>query len=193
MRASEILKESVTFSPVKLKKFDDGREYWTSDDFETEDPNGEACWVCDGTGVDPRSSADRQVACDYCNGKKILPSIIKNYTELNVANANAAAIADMLGYPEDTYGGIIPLEKLPEIRRKLIKLKNGDISNLTQEPTMDQGGMRRYTNDNGMTAIGRGPKMYDFGRSHSQVTHYIDTLLTLIDFCQKNGAALGWA
>lgn len=99
----------------------------------------------------------------------------------------------MLGYPEDGYSGIIPHDQLAEVRRKLIKIKNGDISQHTVDPSMSQSPMRKYTNDDGMPAIGRGPKIYDMGRSNEQVMRYIDTLLSLIDFCQKNGAALGWA
>lgn len=192
MRLDEILNESITFEPCVEIEYAPGKKAWSSEPFQQEDPNGEECWACDGSGIDIQSREDNPVPCGYCKGSKRIPSYIKHYNELNVSNSNGVAIAEILGMSAEDYSGLIPHEQLVDVRRKLIRLKNGDLNQFTDEPTVDQGGMRRYTDDNGMTAIGRGPKVYYGGRSNEQVMRYIDSLLALIDFCQKNNAALGW-
>lgn len=188
MRLKEILNESITFAPARLK-IENGRKIFSLADFEkaTEKP----CWVCDGTGEDKYASEfGQKYSCEYCKGRKVFTDY-EMPVELNVSNANAQAIIDMLGLEFD-YSGYIPPERMPELRRKLIKLKNGEIDAYTKEPTKQQGPVRRYKDDDGMDRIGRGATVYDFGRSNEQVKRYIDKLLELLDFAQKNDAIVTW-
>jgi len=34
--------------------------------------------------------------------------------------------------------------------------------------------------------------MHDMGRSRSQVEHYVDSLMAMIQYAQKHNAAIGW-
>jgi GH24 family phage-related lysozyme (muramidase) len=52
--------------------------------------------------------------------------------------------------------------------------------------------MRAYKDDNGQSRIGKGATMHDIGRSHAQVERYIDSLLSLMDFAQKNDCDVVW-
>jgi len=197
MRLDEILNESVTFGVARLENINGHKVY--SDPFEKEVE--EPCWVCDGTGKesqreytddDGKVHPSQEYTCEYCKGKKTTKTYKPTYNELNVANGNAMEIQRMLGLDPD-YSGAINNIDLPVFRRKLIKLKNTNFSSHTREPETTQSSMRAYKDDNGQDRIGRGPKVIDMGRSHSQVERYIDSLLYLIDFAQKNNCDLVWA
>ncbi len=85
-------------------------------------------------------------------------------------------------------------EQLPGIMRKLIQLKNQDSSQRTQEPTTIHPKMQKSTDDNGVTHIGKsGATIHNMGRSQSQLDRYIDTLIKMVQFAQKNDAVIGWA
>jgi hypothetical protein len=187
MKIKELLQESITFSPVKLKKSDHG-EYWTSEEFEKQQAT--TCFVCDGTGKE--TYGDQSYECGYCKGAGEVNEIVSTAPELNVSNSNGIAIQEMLGLDAD-YSGVIPYEELPNLIRKLIKLKNQSVSQYTQEPNKSQGSMGSWEDEQGQTHIGRkGPTMYDFGRSQQQVESYIERLIKLIQFAQKHNASIGW-
>lgn len=185
MRASEFIKESVTFNVAKEKEYAPGKKAWSDEEFgkHVEAP----CWVCDGTGIDPNGNRGE---CDYCHGTKVTKEWQSDAPELNVANANAAAILDMLGL-ERAYGGVWTPEQLPAIMKKLVKLKNTDTSGYTQEPTVSLGQMLRRKID-GVDTIGRGPTMHDMGRSQGQVTRYIDKLMEIVKYAQEHGAGVSF-
>lgn len=197
MRVSEILNEGITFGVGRLGDHN-GQKYY-SDPFSKE--VNVTCFVCDGVGTEEFGGYDDQDGkhipkyrheCRMCNGKGTNTEWKSDADELSVSNSNAFAILDMLGIDEPDYSGSIKKETFPELKRQLIKLKNTDFSQHTQAPTKDVGRMRSYTDDSGQSSIGRGPTMYDAGRSHSQVERYIDKLLSLMDFAQKNDCDLVW-
>jgi len=196
MRFNEILNESVTFGVARLEDRNGQKVY--SDPFMKK--TQERCFVCDGTGKETYGGYDDadgkhvpkyEVECGMCHGKGTNEEWRSDAGELNVANSNAMAIQEMLGIEPD-YSGAIKKEDFPAIRRRLIKIKNKDITPYTQEPTKSGGEMRSYTDDQGQSSIGRGAIMHDFGRSHAQVERYIDSLLSLMDFAQKNDCDLVW-
>jgi len=196
MRLDEILRESVTFGVARLETRD-GQQYYT-DPFSKKVK--EKCWVCHGTGKetyggytddDGKEHPKSEHECGMCHGQGEIDDWKTDAQELNVANSNAMEIQRMLGLEPD-YSGAIKKEDFPAFRRHLIKLKNSDISGYTQEPTVDRGKMRASTDDTGQARIGRGPTMHDMGRSHAQVVRYIDSLLSLMDFAQKNDCDLVW-
>jgi len=190
MRLDEILKESVTFGVARLENRDGQKVY--SDPFVKKEM--EKCWVCKGTGqetyggyedADGKHHPESKHTCGMCHGKGENEEWRTSYNELNVANGNAMEIQRMLGIDPD-YSGAIKHDDLPAFRRHLIKLKNSDISGHTQEPNTEVGKMRAYKDDSGQSRIGKGATMHDAGRSHAQVERYIDSLLSLMDFAQKN-------
>lgn len=197
MRLSEILNESVTFGVAKLENID-GKQYYT-DPFSKKVM--EPCWVCDGTGQetqreytddDGKHHPAYKYECGMCRGKGKFEDFKTDAPELNVANGNAMEIQRMLGLDAD-YSGSISHADLPAFRRHLIKIKNGDMSSHVAEPKKEVGKMRSYTDDEGQSRIGRGPTMIDSGRSHAQVERYIDSLLSIMDFAQKNNLDVTWA
>lgn len=185
MKIQEIISESVTFSPSILKKSKHG-EYWTDEDFRKEVEK--TCWVCDGTGQED------QYTCRYCKGSgKIKEWEFEDPNlELNVSNSNAMYILRTLGLEPD-YSGIIPNNKLPELLRKLIKLKNDEISKYTIDPSTERRKPTTSTDSSGVTHISHGPRIYHGGVSENQVTRYLDRLISMAKFAQKHGASISWA
>ena len=98
----------------------------------------------------------------------------------------------MLGLDPD-YSGVIYNKELPELMRKLIKVKNLDISSHTKDTSIEKSQIKPYTDERGVTHIGSGPTMIDVGRSYSQVNSYVDRLIEIVQFAIKNKANLGWA
>jgi hypothetical protein len=190
MRINEVisLHEGVSFSVSRLKDFGGNiGKAWSSDDFGRRQM--QTCSYCDGSGRNPYFNDEQ---CDICYGKGKREEWVSDAPELNVSNSNAFAIFDMLGMEGD-YSGIWKNEQLPMIMKKLIRLKNGDPDQHTQDPSTERGKMRKSVDpDTGMTSIGRGPTMHDMGRSRSQVEHYVDSLMAMIQYAQKHNAAIGW-
>jgi hypothetical protein len=199
MRLSEILNESVDFGAAKLIKDDPNYPDGLYSGMEWGRYVDEPCDICNGTGMEHSDAYDyegkhypaQDWVCRMCDGKKTNKTWVSDYPELNVANMNAVAILNALGLDSSELVGSVPNSQLPELRRKLIKLKNNNNS-LLADPQEFGGEMRRYKDDNGMDKIGRSGKMYVGGRTNSQVDRYIDSLLKLCDWCQKNGADLVW-
>ena len=183
MRATEFLKEGVEFGVAKLN--DQGA--WSSQEFGKYEMS--PCWVCDGTGKDPYHGAE----CSYCKGSKETKEWVSNAPTLQVSNANAGAIASMLGLDNSDYSGIITHEQLSAIMKKLILLKNQDTKHYTQDPTVNRGNMRQTTDtETGLTSIGKGPTIHDMGRSQGLVDRYVDTLMDMVKFAQQHGAGISW-
>jgi hypothetical protein len=183
MRAFEFITEGMTFNPVVEKEFSDGEKYWTGSDWERKVTID--CRDCDGTGK------DREHPCFYCKGTGKEEDIMSDAPELQVSNANGDIIQQMLGLDPD-YSGVIYNKDLPDIMRRLIMLKNKGSQQYTKDASVDRGAMRRQSDDQGVARIGRGPTMYDAGRSQSQVDRYIDKLIEIIQFAQKNNTSVGW-
>ena len=183
MRAKEFLKEGVEFSVAKLND----RGAWSSNEFGKYEMV--PCMVCDGTGKDSYDGTN----CRYCLGDGKSKEWVSNAPTLQVSNANAGAIASMLGLDNSDYSGIITHEQLPAIMKKLILLKNQDTKHYTQDPTVNRGNMRQTTDtETGLTSIGRGPTIHDMGRSQGQVDRYVDTLMDMVKFAQQHGAGISW-
>jgi len=127
------------------------------------------------------------------DGRTII-SFVDDYDEeydMNVANSNGYEIQRMLELEPDEYG-YVANEDLPAIMQKLMKLKNGDTSSHTRDSETSQGEMRKRTSADNVTTIGRGPTMMDMGRSQSQINSYVDRLMKLVQYAQKNNYGISW-
>lgn len=185
------LPESVTFSVAKLIKDDPKypKGIFSSAEFEKE--GEEECWTCDGTGHEEYGG--KKYKCGHCNGTTKLKTWERPFDELNVSNGNAADILEVIGLDREDYsGGHIDHADLPAFRRKIIKLMNTD-HGLEKPGEVEHGKMRKTRDEHGNAMIGRGPTIIHGGRTSEQVGRYFDKLLKLIDFAQKNNAALVWA
>jgi hypothetical protein len=191
MRAREFIFEGMTFSPAIEREYIDdsgekrklmtGEPWWTKSD--------EQCWVCDGTGLDPYT--DKDIACGYCHGKKTYTKHGSTAPELDVSNSNGMEIQRMLGVDPD-YSGTIYHKDLPKVMRKLIMLKNQGIEQHIQAPSVEQGKPTHWKDEHGISHIIAGPKMHDAGRTSEQVMRYVDKLIELVQFAQKNNAHISW-
>ena len=77
--------------------------------------------------------------------------------------------------------------------RKLILLKNTGVKDYVKPTSTNQGPMRKFKDENGLTAIGRGPTMVDIGRSESQVNRYVDHLIKIVKFAQDHKCGVSWS
>lgn len=182
----ESLNETVTFSCAVITTGDDGAKVYDHTKFSKKEMV--ECWVCDGKGVEKWGNEEHE--CDMCKGAKKIEEWVYPFKELNVTNHNSHEILRMLQVPDDNCGAV-EHENLPELRRRLIKLKNSDNSHRTEEPH-EEPRRHRFTQDGNVATIHHDPRVINGGRSNDQIERYIDQLLTLIDFAQKNKACLAW-
>ncbi len=191
MKSTEFITEGMTFSPSIAKKYIDhsGVEgtLLTSEPWNIKQE--EKCWYCDGTGEEKYN--DNVYPCDRCGGKGVTLEVRSSAPELEVSNSNGYAIQEMLGLQPD-YSGTIYHKDLPMIMRKLILLKNKGSKDHIVAPSTSKGPMRTGTSQQGITQISPGPTMHDLGRSQSQVDRYIEKMIELVQFAQKNNAHISW-
>ena len=191
MRAKEFIIESMTFIPAVMKDFTDHEgkpsKLLTSEPWMRKEEQD--CFLCDGTGKETYGDMSR--VCSRCHGTGKTEEEVSDAPELNVSNANGYAIQEMLGLDPD-YSGTIYNKDLPQIMRRLIELKNKGSSEYTQEPSVSRGPMRKSKDDQGITKISPGATSHDFGRSQGQVDRYIDELIKMVQFAQKNNAHISW-
>jgi len=182
----EELFESVTFVPTFLNTETNHQEtpYKVVDG---------PCELCDGTGEDYN---DESLPCKQCGGKKTFKARKYAVPDLNVANGSAITILQMLGLAvEEDMHGTIDNKDLPDIKRQLLKLKNSSSSRAAH--TYDG-----YEEQNKRTQIDKsgpvprivttGPKIVHGGMSDERIMRYVDELLKLVDFAQKNNFNLSW-
>jgi hypothetical protein len=182
------LSESMDFSVSKQEVDTEGKTINNMNHFGERQPT--VCWVCDGSGKDPHYD---EAKCEYCRGKGKYSKFVSTAPEMNVSNPNAFKILDMIGLNDGEYTGMVEHKDLPVIIRRLLQLKNSDTSQYTSPGSDTQGQMQTGKDDDGMDTIGRsGPRMIDFGVSDSQVIGYVDTLLKIFTFAQKNDADVSW-
>lgn len=178
------LMETVTFHPAVLH-VRDGEKYveWpegTTEQVET------PCEGCNGTGRCPHGS---DAVCDDCFGEGKWKETKYNLPEFRATNEGLQIILDILDMEFDYAGWIAP-EKLPVLRRHLIRLLNGDTSHFEQEPEKHQRVSVDKSGD--IPAITRGPTIYKPGVTSAMLEGMIKRMLEIIDYCQKGGYGLSW-
>lgn len=177
------LLESISFQAAR---YNEEKGYFDSG------PSGyreEECWVCKGSGEDSRGGE-----CGYCDGKGTAEQPHYDQEPLNVSNMNAGYILrDLLGM-EFKESGDIPPDRIPEFKRRLIKIKNDSKARAAGVEGVSSvgGGRVRSKDESGMDRIGRSAQLIDMGRTSDQVTRYIDDLLEIFDHAQKNGMHVVW-
>jgi len=191
MKACEFITEGMTFGVAveqdytdkqgQVKKMYSGRPWWQDKQIE--------CQVCDGLGHEVYQG--QKYTCRMCDGAGHYKETVSLAPELSVSNSNGYAIQEMLGLEPD-YSGFIPHDQIPEMIRRLVRLKNTSIDRYTEQPEVYRGAMRVRGQDQNITHVGSGHTMYSGGRSSEQVNRYIDELLQILQFAQKNNAVVSW-
>lgn len=184
------LYESIDFIPSYRNKETGYQES------PSEEVDGE-CSLCDGDGKDYN---DETQPCRQCEGKGKYKSRKYTVPTLNVSNDNGYLILQMLGLhsrDEDNSIGTIPNKDLPEIRRKLIMLKNKDNerNSFTRDGSDTRSPKTSYVDKSGDVPQIRtqgGGRVIDMGTSDSQINRYIDKLLEIISIAQEKGFDVSW-
>ena len=139
--------------------------------------------------VDKQTLTKTPKPCPECEGKApencnwCIDGAVTEYssdcTDLNLANANAHALLCQL-YPEGVCPeGRWPLDKLPEITRRILRIINTrQASALISETTeLYNPGRARFI---------------EMGRSTEQVARYYDTLLRVLKDAQRLNSDIFW-
>ena len=183
------LLEGATIYPSQVYNAGTDNEYhgWPKDLVSKVE---KACMDCEGSGKDPYHTDQ---ACVYCQGTGKETEEKWDFPSLDVSYHNLRAIEAMLGLPEgEDSSGMIRNKDIPDMKRRLIMLKNKGSEHLTREPSTDQ---KRVVDkdEHGNTRIGMGAKMIDLGLSQHQIDRYVDSLMQILDFAQKNNMNVTWA
>jgi hypothetical protein len=181
------LMESVTFYPSEMTDTEDGKMVGVPEKYVIW--TDEECPYCDGQGSFMQDG--ERVTCGGCNGQGVHKSYDWDVPQLNVANRNAEVIAEILGTGEGDFGWIEPND-IPNVKRRLIRLMNGEVDHLVIDPS-DERGPRRVDRSGDIPRITTGPQMIDFGLSEEQIRGYISRLMPILDFAQKQGLGVSWA
>jgi hypothetical protein len=183
MKLKELF-ESMDFSPVV---WDSESEAYRTPDKKVFD----TCNVCGGDGKDAND-----MECQYCHGAGKREQYEPTVPTLNVANRNGELILQMMGVPFD-HSGIIKNEKLPEVKRRLLALKNQDRKRSQFEIPDEEfkGKKETYVDKSGdVPRIGTrgGAQVYSMGVRPEQINRYIDSMLNMIEVAQKEKMDLMW-
>lgn len=185
------LKEGVTFNAVDLKTGDDGKQYTQA----RENKVTKECWVCRGEGVEyytDDAGQRKPYECDYCHGKKTIEEWEAEGPEMQVSNANAFLICQMLGIEED-YVGMVHAKDIPKLLQRLMVLKNSPKqANAHVRPDEVLKGQTRVDRSGDVPQITSGPTIHSFGVDASRIQQYVDKMIEMCQFAQKNGMSIGW-
>jgi len=113
--------------------------------------------------------------------------------KLNLSNSNAGVLLDLLDIPlAPAYSGCIEVHEMDALIAKLLIIGNKDSarSRVLRDFTSSQD--TRVEQVNGLTTIGKGPKVIDCGLSDTQVQRYTQTLLSLLTQAKQQGYRVFW-
>ena len=193
MKISDVLNESMEFGPTRVekRKFNGEMHDVSVSPGSMQDVD---CSICDGAGYNVYNDQNGKPYKDPCGlcretGKENV--FVGDGPDMNVSNANGWEIQRMIGVDPD-HGGHVWNKDLPDLMRRLIKLKNGDTSQHAKEPNVELGRMQKRAGENGLATIGRGATMHDMGRSQEQVSHYVDRVMKIVKWCIDNDYDFSW-
>jgi hypothetical protein len=152
----------------------------------------EPCEFCDGTGIVPadQTGLDNH-RCPHCNGQGYHTNTEYLFPDFTVSNRNAAVVCEIMGKEPD-YTGWVDAQELPSIRRRLVRIINGDTTAFEIAPSTS-GGEVQVDQTGEIPRITRGATIYDLGVSHAQIINYAHYLLQVIQWAQENHCGIYWA
>ena len=193
MRAREIITEGMTFEPTVKQTYTDDhgniKTMFTGEPWWSKQMNN--CRGCDGAGQQVYDN--KPYKCHWCEGTGKNEETVSSAPSISVSNSTGMMLQEIMGIQSPGYGGVIDNQGLAAVARRLIKLKNTGVEDWVRDPEISRGAMRRIGSEGNVSRIGTGPTMVDFGMSQEVLEEYIDRLLELIHFAQKNNAQISWA
>jgi predicted nucleic-acid-binding Zn-ribbon protein len=182
---SAILNEGTSFHP-SIKTIEDGKIFI---DF----PNSRKIqFPCRNCEYEKEYGFNDRSKCEDCGGTEFETDTVYDFPCLDVSIQNAAIIKKILGcIDDDDDCGLIENHELPNMMRRLIKLKNTS----TNDFSRDRSENRRVSIDRtgNIPTIRSGPRMIDMGVPQSQITQYIDRLIEIVNWAINNKAVVSWA
>lgn len=201
------LTEGVDFRPaVMTKEVRDGEEH-TIIDYPPDTTRREwlTCKYCDGTGLDytyegpPHARVKKLLPGTHCepcsppwgDGKGKTHEWVYDFPQMRVTYMHIDLLCDVLGVPYDEHGWVPP-EKLPELKRRLMQVINGNSTGLAK-PTTDEGGHLRVDKSGEVPRITRSARVIGVGVSDDMVKAGARRFLEIVDWAQKHGCGVSWA
>lgn len=120
----------------------------------------------------PCTCKNALVACSYCNFKREYAEM--DIPEINLANTNAVAMIRLLGLPVD-YCGEVPFNKIPDIRRNILKLIN--------VKSLRMSAIRSTVKE---------ANFYAMGVDDAYVLEKLKMIDTIMVYCQKHNEDFVW-
>jgi hypothetical protein len=156
------------------------------------------CSYCEGTGRDiqwevhprRRREPDYIEPCEMCDGTGTRVETDYIFPNLNVSNMTMSTICDLLGIDGDQTGWI-EKQDIPAFRRRLISIKNGDLSPYTEEPSEERS--VHVDRSGPIPRISSGATMIGGGRDEARIMMFVDRLLMIFEWAQKHDCGVSWA
>ena len=188
MKLNDIIYEGMEFGACKLEIRDDGTKMFSDPTARQEEQD---CPFCEGGKETVQYYPDSK--CGYCKGTGKVKEWVSDSPEMQVSNSNGYAIQrDILGVEPD-YGGSVMNDKLPALRKKLLRMVNQESRRSSMHKAPSQSRKQWTSREGNVTSIHRGAQMHDLGRSDEQVQSYAQRLLKIVDYAMKNDCHLTWA
>lgn len=143
------------------------------------------CPACDGKGKEsgePYGVEDMD--CMYCDGKGKVKAYKTDYEQLNTNNTNGMLILrDLFGIQQPEAVGHLEQEQLPEILKKLKAMKR------------DHGleFFKKIQGDLDHPGAARAKHNIPYRWDDDSVNHYLNSLISMIEFAIKNSATVVWS
>ena len=129
---------------------------------------------------------------DYGEGEVVLEKV-SCLPEVEVGQATARALLDLLGLPWDAWGGELAGDELSGAIERTLRVINGDgVRHATVDASVTVGGMRAMSVQGGVTTIGRGATVVDMGVSEEKLRRRLGELLELFTQARRGGYKVCW-
>jgi len=154
------------------------------------------CQCCQGAGtwrcycVTSDTTPKGQPDCPHCGGTGEARER-HHEGQMNLANANARALLDLLGIEFD-YCGEIPCDQLPSIRRTLLSARTKGTAKAHVEEPFRGRRLGSYVKEGNLSRISCGPLVISCGRSLEQLEGYLDRFEQLCLIAQENNSSITW-
>lgn len=129
---------------------------------------------------------------DYGDGE-VVTEKVSDLPEVNLSNATAKAVMDLLGVPFDEWGGEASGVELDGFIERSLRVVNGaSVEAFVEEGFVQEGAMRMVGGAGGVTRIGRGCTLIDLGVPEERVRRRVADLLELFTRARKGGYKVCW-
>ncbi len=132
---------------------------------------------------------------DYGDGDVVL-EIVSCLPEVNVSNDTASTLIDVLRLPvgaRKLEGSLSEPDLDAAIKQAFLALNNrGSIAQHVLEACEEVGPMRARKSNGGVTTIGRGAHLHDFGCSEDRIVRRVGHLLDLFKQARASGYTVCW-